>query len=122
MERVNYEPSEVLISLREPYNKNTIWIYPGEDNIEIKIFNKGWKVIAQTKDLGLSKKSIEQIEIFNKDLKDTITNILKKHFGKFSSDNLQMLKRIQYLEGRIKQLEDKYNKLNKKYSVLLRNG
>ena len=37
MVSIDYEPSEVLISLREPYNKKTVWIHPKPDNIEVKI-------------------------------------------------------------------------------------
>lgn len=121
MAKVNYEPSDVLISLREPYNKNTVWIHPKSDNIEVKIFDGEWKILSQTKDIGLSNKSIEQIKVFNDDLKNTITSVLKKHIERSSSDYLHMIKRIQYLEERIKELEDKYNKLNKKYSVF-KNG
>lgn len=117
-----YEPSEVLISLREPYNKKTVWICPNEDNIEVKIFNKGWKTILQTKDTGLSEKALEQVNVFNEDLKRETIKILKKYLGKFSSDYFSMLKRIQYLESKIKTLEDKFDKLNKKYSKLINNG
>lgn len=117
-----YEPSEVLISLREPYNKKTVWICPNEDNIEVKIFNKGWKTILQTKDTGLSEKALEQVNVFNEDLKRETIKILKKYLGKFSSDYFSMLKRVQYLESKIKILEDKFDKLNKKYSKLINNG
>ena len=117
-----YEPSEVLISLREPYNKKTVWICPNEDNIEVKIFNKGWKTILQTKDTGLSEKALEQVNVFNEDLKRETIKILKKYLGKFSSDYFSMLKRVQYLESKIQTLEDKFDKLNKKYSKLINNG
>jgi hypothetical protein len=46
MENINFEPSEVLISPREPYNKKTVWIHPTNDNIEVKIFDKGWKLLS----------------------------------------------------------------------------
>lgn len=117
-----YEPSEVLISLREPYNKKTVWICPNEDNIQVKIFDKGWKIILQTKDTGLSEKALEQVNVFNENLKGETIKILKKYLGKFSSDYFSMLKRVQYLESKIQTLEDKFDKLNKKYSKLINNG
>jgi hypothetical protein len=49
-----YEPMEVLTSVKEPFNKNTLWIHPIDENLEIKIYDKGWKVLFTTKDLGLS--------------------------------------------------------------------
>jgi len=49
-----YEPMEVLTSVKEPFNKNTIWIHPVNGEFEVKINDKGWKVLFTTKDLGLS--------------------------------------------------------------------
>jgi hypothetical protein len=51
--------TEILISLREPFNKNVLWIYPKDNEIELKVFDKGWKVLFTTKDKGLSKLSSE---------------------------------------------------------------
>jgi hypothetical protein len=48
---------EVLASVKEPYNRNTLWIHPNEDDFEIELFDKGWRVIFSTKDLGLSEVS-----------------------------------------------------------------
>jgi len=45
---------EVLTSVKEPFNKNTFCIYPNNGDIEIKLYDKGWKVLFTTKDLGLS--------------------------------------------------------------------
>lgn len=118
MENINYEPSEVLISPREPYNKKTVWIHPTQDNIEVKIFDKGWKVLSQTKDTGLSDEAKNQVENINLELKDLLLKILKKQFGKFSSDSLVLNERQRELEERMKNLEDKFDKLNKKYSII----
>jgi hypothetical protein len=51
---MNNEFADVLISIREPFDKNTFWICPKDDIIEGKVFNKGWKVISTTEDKGLS--------------------------------------------------------------------
>ena len=116
MVRPNYEPSEVLISLREPYNKNTVWIHPHPDNIEVKVFDNGWRLLSQTKDVGLSPKSEEQIEKLNSLLKETLIEIIKKQFGKLSSDYLVMNNKYKILEQKVKDLEDRFDKLSKKYS------
>ena len=118
MEKINYEPSDVLISLREPYDKKTVWIHPKPDNIEVKIFDKGWKIICQTKDTGLSNESKNQIEQLNEEFKNFIIRIIKKQFGKFSSNNNILFERQKALEEKIKQLEDKIDKMNKKYSMI----
>ena len=78
MVKINYEPSEVLISPREPYNKNTVWIHPMKDNVEIKIFDNGWRIIAQTKDIGLSNEAKIQVEEIAEELKTAIVEILKQ--------------------------------------------
>ena len=118
----NYEPSDVLISPREPYNKNTIWIHPKEDNIEIKIFDSGWKIISQTKDIGLSNKAKDQVEKTVEELKLAIISILQKQLGKFSSNNIILHNNQKQLEERITRLEDKLDRMNKKYSTLRKNG
>jgi hypothetical protein len=48
---------EVLKSVKEPFNKNTLWIYPIDGDFEFKIFDKGWRIIGTTKDLGLTDNS-----------------------------------------------------------------
>ena len=122
MVRIDYEPSEVLISPREPYNKNTVWIHPESDNIEIKIYDKGWKIVSQTKDSGLSDEARNQVEKINLELKELLIDILKKQFGKFSSNNNVIYERQKLVEERVKELEDKFDKLNKKYSMIRNNG
>ena len=122
MVKINYEPSEVLISPREPYNKNTVWIHPMKDNIEIKIYDDEWRIIAQTKDIGLSNKAKNQVEEIAEELRIAITEILKKQFGKFSSNSNILYNKCKSLEERIENLEDKFNRLNKKYSTFRKNG
>ena len=118
MEKINYEHSDVLISLREPYDKKTVWIHPKPDNIEVKIFDNGWKIICQTKDIGLSDKARNQVEQLNEEFKNFIIRIIKKQFGKFSSNNNVLLEKQKLLEERVKKLEDKIDKMNKKYSMI----
>lgn len=120
MVKINYEPSDVLISLREPYNKNTVWIHPHSDNIEVKIFDNGWRLLSQTKDIGLSKEAEKQIDEKQTKLYDLILEMIKKQFGKFSSNSNILKDKQKALEERIINLEDKIDKLNKKYSS--RNG
>lgn len=120
MVKINYEPSDVLISLREPYNKNTVWIHPHPDNIEVKIFDNGWRLLSQTKDIGLSKEAEKQIDEKQTKLYDLILEMIKKQFGKFSSNSNILKDKQKALEERIINLEDKIDKLNKKYSS--RNG
>ena len=122
MEKINYEPSDVLISLREPYDKKTIWIHPKSDNIEVKIFDNGWKIICQTKDIGLSDKARSEVEQLNEEFKSFIIRLIKKQFGKFSSNNNVLLNKQKLLEERVKKLEDKIDKMNKKYSIIKQNG
>lgn len=122
MERINYEPSDVLISLKEPYDKKTVWIHPKSDNIEVKIFDNGWKIICQTKDVGLSDKARSEVEQLNEEFKSFIIRLIKKQFGKFSSNNNVLLNKQKLLEERVKKLEDKIDKMNKKYSIIKQNG
>lgn len=123
MAKTDYEFSDVLISPREPYDKKTVWIYPTENNIEIKLYYSGsWKTISQTKDMGLSNESKNQIEIINNNLKELLINILKKYYGKFSSDYINIRDRQNTLEEQMKNLEDKFDKLNRKYSIIKYGG
>lgn len=122
MAKSDYDFSEVLISPREPYDKKTIWIYPTNDDIQIKVFNKGWKTVCRTKDVGLSDESKNQIEKINLEFKDLIMEILRKQFGKFSSNNNIIYERQKTLEEKMKELEYKFDKLNKKYSTFRNNG
>lgn len=125
MERINqsnsqaYNPSDVLISNREPFNKNTYWIHPHNGIIETKVFNKGWKVISTTEDKGLSIKSVEQVENLVETLQTTITAKLKKQTGKYSSDLLIVLNNQKELEKQIKELNKKIEKLTKRQQTML---
>ena len=108
-----YSPAEVLISVREPFNKNTLWLHTHDGIIELKIFDKGWKSIYSTQDNGLSKTSIEQVSTLIKELQENINNKLKKQLGKYSSDSITLLKRQKELEEKISILESKFEKLHK---------
>ena len=96
-----YSPSEVLISIKEPYDKNTLWIHPFKGYTEIKIYNEGWKLLFSTRDLGLSKVSSDQVD--NK-IKNSI---LLKQINKLSKDLLLLTNRNLELEKRIAKLENK---------------
>ena len=113
------EFSEILISPREPYDKKTVWIHPTEDNVEINIWYKNkWKTISQTKDTGLSDESKNQIEIINNNLRELLMKILRKYYGRFTSDTNIIRDRQKALEEQMIKLEDKFSKLNKKYSMI----
>lgn len=123
MAKTDYEFSDVLISPREPYDKKTLWIHPTQDNIEVKLYqNNNWKTISQTKDTGLSDKAKNQVEQLNEEFKSFIIRIIKKQFGKFSSNNNVLLEKQKLLEERVQKLEDKIDKMNKKYSMIKQNG
>ena len=113
------EFSEILISPREPYDKKIVWIHPTEDNVEINIWYKNkWKTISQTKDTGLSDESKNQIEIINNNLRELLMKILRKYYGRFTSDTNIIRDRQKALEEQMIKLEDKFSKLNKKYSMI----
>ena len=113
------EFSEILISPREPYDKKIVWIHPTEDNVEINIWYKNkWKTISQTKDTGLSDESKNQIEIINNNLRELLMKILRKYYGRFTSDINIIRDRQKTLEEQMRKLEDKFSKLNKKYSMI----
>ena len=113
------EFSEILISPREPYDKKIVWIHPTEDNVEINIWYKNkWKTISQTKDTGLSDESKNQIEIINNNLRELLMKILRKYYGRFTSDINIIRDRQKALEEQMIKLEDKFSKLNKKYSMI----
>ena len=113
------EFSEILISPREPYDKKIVWIHPTEDNVEINVWYKNkWKTISQTKDTGLSDESKNQIEIINNNLRELLMKILRKYYGRFTSDTNIIRDRQKALEEQMIKLEDKFSKLNKKYSMI----
>ena len=123
MAKTDYEFSDVLISPRAPYDKKTLWIHPTQNNIEIKLYyNNNWKTISQTKDTGLSDKAKNQVGQLNEEFKSFIIRIIKKQFGKFSSNNNVLLEKQKLLEERVQKLEDKIDKMNKKYSMIKQNG
>jgi len=68
MEKINntntrYEdPTQVLISVREPYDRNTIWIQPHNGVVDLKVYNKGWVILSSTKDNGLSTLASTQVD------------------------------------------------------------
>lgn len=99
-----YSPSEVLISIKEPYDKNTLWIHPFKGYTEIKVYNEGWKLLFSTKDLGLSKVSSDQVD---EKIKNSYTNILLKQINKLSRDLLLLSNKNLELEKRIAKLEEK---------------
>lgn len=110
--------TEILISLREPFNKNVLWVYPKDNEIELKVFDKGWKVLFTTKDKGLSRLSSEQVKDIANNINKDIVEIVKKHIGRYSSNSLVLLEYQKKLENRIKELEETVDKLSKKVTKL----
>ena len=69
MEKINYEPSDVLISLREPYDKKTVWIHPKSDNIEVKIFDNGNLIYNSPTTTEISEYSKKDLDTFWDEIK-----------------------------------------------------
>ena len=111
-----YEPMEVLTSVREPFNKNTLWIYPTGEDIEVKIYDKGWRIIFSTKDLAQSKQQV--INLVN-EFKETFNSKFIKEQGKQKSSLLKIMNKNRELEQKITELENKVDKLTKRYGTLL---
>lgn len=125
MERINHSNSQfqdfadVLISPREPYNKNTLWICPKDEIIEIKVYDKGWKLLSSTEDKGLSEESENQVKNLVEALNISITDKIKKQLGQYSNNYITLKEKEKVLEGRINELEDKFEKLTKRYAKSL---
>lgn len=111
--------AEVLISVREPYNKNTLWIKPTDGNIEFNIFNKGWETVLTTKDLGLSNKSEQQVIDLINESEKSFKLKLNKINGNYKNSVINLIKRNRELEQRVFDLENKIDKLVKRYGTLL---
>ena len=114
-----YEPMEVLTSVKEPFNKNTFWIYPNNGDIEIKLYDKGWKILFTTKDLGLSDQSKQQVENLVNEFKNTFNSKFIKEYGKHKNSILKLMNKNRELEQKIIELENKVDKLTKRYGTLL---
>ena len=114
-----YNPAEVAIQTREPYNKNTLWIHPHNSIIDVKIYDLGWKVIASTEDKGLSKTSSEQVETSIDSLRQEFSNKFEKFLGKSSADYALLLSQKRKFEAKINELEQQIQKLNKKITTLV---
>lgn len=114
-----YEPMEVLTSIKEPFNKNTLWIHPIDENLEIKIYDKGWKVLFTTKDLGLSNQSKQQVENLVNEFKNVFNSKFLKEYGKHKNSILRLMEKNRELEQKLYELEIKVDKLTKRYGTLL---
>lgn len=114
-----YNPADVLIGVREPFDKNSLWIHPHDGIVEIKIFEKGWKVILSTEDKGLSIASLKQVNELVDDLYKSINVKLKKHLGRISSDTITTQNKYKDIENRIQELEDKVKKLTNRFQTTL---
>ena len=114
-----YDPMEVLNSIKEPFNKNTVWIYPNDENVEVRVFNKGWKTIVNTKDLGLSEESKQQVENLVNETINSLTYKFNKEYGKHKNTLIKLMERNRELEQKLNDLENKIDKLTKRYSTLL---
>ena len=105
MKQQQYSPSEVLISIREPYDKNTLWIHPFKGYTEIKVYNEGWKLLFSTKDLGLSEVARKEVEEYNTEIKELLISLLQKQINKLSNEVFLLTNKNIELEKRIKKLE-----------------
>lgn len=99
--------ANIWINKREPFDKNTLWIYPNKNDLELKVFNKGWKVLFTTKDIGLSLNSRKEVQ----SLVDNILNVIDKQSKHINSDLILLQNKNKQLEKRISDLERKLNKL-----------
>lgn len=113
-----YDTAEVLIHVREPFNKNTLWIHPHDNIIEVKVFDKGWKIIASTEDKGLSTKSEEQTRNLVKLSENSLMSKFKKIYSQQKQDLIVLKNRERDLEEKISDLESKLDKLAKRYATL----
>lgn len=113
-----YEPMEVLTSVREPFNKNTLWIHPHDDLIEVKIYNKGWKILLTTKDVGLTEVSKQQLNTLINEFVNNFNFKFKKEYGKHKAALLTLINKNRELEAKISELDAKLNKLIKRYGTL----
>ena len=117
-QQITYDPAEVLIHVREPFNKNTLWIHPHDGIIEVKVFDKKWIVIASTEDKGLSDKSEEQTDNLVSQTKNTILSKFKKVYSQQKQSMIVLRDRQKELEEKIIELENKLDKLTKRYATL----
>ena len=116
---VNNEFADVLISTREPFDKNTFWISSKDDIIEGKVFDKGWKVIATTEDKGLSEKSKQEVTELVKKSENSLSSKINKVQGQYKNSVISLIKKNKELEQKIFELENKLDRLAKRYSTLL---
>lgn len=104
--------SEVFVGIREPFSKNSVWIYTG-DVIEIRIFQNGWKTIYTTKELGLNDISRQEVIAFVNSCINEILNTLNNKTKRCISDILTLYKKYKDLENKINKLEVTISKLQK---------
>lgn len=117
-----YTPSEILISVREPYDKHTVWIHPHNNVVEIKIFDdKSWKIISTTEDKGLSPLQLKQVQNLIEQLKDFLMKKLQKYFNKFSTDFSTIFRWKQNTNEQITTLDNSVSKLSKKQQQINKN-
>lgn len=114
------EFAQVLISPREPYSKDTLWIYIGKDGvIEFRVFNKGWKTIFSTTDQGLSEKSEQQVQDLVNKFENSFNFKFNKVQGKYKNTFLSLMDKNRQLEQKVNELENKIEKLTKRFGTLL---
>lgn len=104
-----YQPADVLISKREPFDKNTLWIHVHDDIIEIKVFNKNWKTLFSSEDKGLSGLSLDQVNNIVNGYEESFNQKIMKQTGKISSNSIILLDQINNLNERVTRLENKLN-------------
>lgn len=109
----NYQGNiNIYQSKKEPYNKNDLWF--DTSSLDLKIFNKGWKVLASLNDAGLSPKSISELE----DKLNNLKSSLMKQIGKQSLDYLNIVNQNRELKVKVARLEQKIDRIMKKLNAI----
>lgn len=119
---MTFDPVDVIVHLKEPFSKNTVWIQPIDGIINVKLYYKGkWNIIYTTQDKGLSDVALQQVEELVTTLGTTLVERMNKQLGKCSQNTISFLAKQKEMESRIDDLETKLKKLTNRYSTLLLN-
>lgn len=117
---MDFNPADVLIHVREPFNKNTLWIQPKDDEIKVQIYDTNkWKTIFSTKDNGLSTLSLQQVKELISSLSVELNDKLVKQFNKQNANLSATLSKLRESDAKIAELDNKIEKLTKRYSTIM---
>lgn len=121
IERLNtsyYDSAQIHIHVREPYDRNTLWIQPHNGIIDVKVYDNGWKVIASTKDTGLSDEAKKQVEDLVNIQCNELSSKVRTTLGRCSADSAFLVKQHKQFQTKIAELETKIEKLTKRCNAL----